>query len=653
MCPSFLFQRGCQQMKCPPEKQFVPGNRCETAVKRVRGLGYHLRLMLRPIELLYSISQASTVNYNPFAKSFTTNASASVTSFSPWDTLGNTAVPAGQSLPYVDSLCDYSDLVLQNMTIRLDQPKFVAGWSVNITTVPLPGGTCFAETYGPLLDELLERRNVTSHMSSSSTTPVKLDVFENTDADLSFLQAVVDCHIIAHEQVSRDIFERNLLSRVFTGTMDLQFSNWTVKLKAIDLSSYFHSDERLRVDANTYVNRNSCKRTYRTFVHNQFPLFGLEHLFIPFNGHLLCAHASFDPGEFEVKGSVGDTRIIFPYYFDEERNAVVFEETSNPTAAWLTPAGRLEMCVNTFLAVFPTNVTVLRPRSDKSLVRQIMSAVCGSISVVFLVAISVTYALFRQLRSLPGLNNMALSLSLGTAQLVLVIPWHRTGNSRMCSVLGVATHWAWLMALSWMGVCCQHMVRVFVSKTRHDLSERQVRKIFARRLLLTVVLSGSIVAATIVVSLSLSGGARIGYGGTMCFLDTSVHQLLILAFLVPLGLVVIWNIGCFIFTVAAIMRVRRLLADAPYERRDVLVYAKLVTVTGGAWILGLLAELLDQEWMRVMAELCTTAQGLLLFLAYVCNARVWNLYREMFGSTLRPSASSGSATVVTVSSSHS
>jgi hypothetical protein len=59
----------------------------------------------------------------------------------------------------------------------------------------------------------------------------------------------------------------------------------------------------------------------------------------------------------------------------------------------------------------------------------------------------------------------------------------------------------------------------------------------------------------------------------------------------------------------------------------VLIYAKLVTVTGGAWFLGLGAEAADSEWMRVVAELLTAVQGLLIFLAFVCNQRVWNLYR--------------------------
>ena len=632
-----------------------------TAVTRVRGLGYHLRLLLRPVKLLYMSGPRNSSHSNSSATppkpaispttADTTIASATISSTIPWNIHGNTTVTVNQSPLYQQRLCDYGYLVLHEMITRLTNPRHFADRSINITTASLPAGTCLAETYAPLLEEILQQGKVTRYVTSNSRELVEVDVIENTHVDFSFLQAEIEAHIIASGNKDRDLFEKIVLSKFFHHMTELQFSDWTVTLKAIDLSSKFHSDETKHAEFDTDENSYSSKQTFVPYKISSdlVPLYHLEHLFITISGRLLCPYISFEPEEFEMKGSAGNTRIIFPYYFDQENNVVVFEETSHPTAAWLTSDGRLEMCVNTFFAVFSMNVTVLKPGSDMSVVRQVMSAAFSSISVVFLVMISVTYALFRQLRSLPGLNNMALSLSLGTAQLVLVIPWHRTGNSRMCSVLGVATHWAWLMALSWMGVCCQHMVRVFVSKTRHALTESQVKKMFARRLLLTFLLSGSIVAATIVVSLALSGGTRFGYGGTMCFLDMSVHQLLILAFLMPLGLVVTCNIGCFIFTVAAIVRVRRLQARPPSEGRDVLVYAKLVTVTGGAWILGLLAEVADREWMRVMAELCTAGQGLLLFLAFVCNARVWNLYRERFISPMLPQTLSISDAAASVS----
>jgi hypothetical protein len=150
--------------------------------------------------------------------------------------------------------------------------------------------------------------------------------------------------------------------------------------------------------------------------------------------------------------------------------------------------------------------------------------------------------------------------------------------------------------------------------------------------------SAAVVGITIGVALGVSGGSNVGSGGPLCFLDTAAFPLLVLAFVLPLGLVVLTNLVCFVFTVVSIARVRRLQSsrgEAQQQQHggwwDVLVYAKLVTVTGGAWALGLTAEAADSEWIRVVAELLTALQGLLIFLAYVCNQRVWNPYKTRLG----------------------
>jgi hypothetical protein len=157
------------------------------------------------------------------------------------------------------------------------------------------------------------------------------------------------------------------------------------------------------------------------------------------------------------------------------------------------------------------------------------------------------------------------------------------------------------------------------------------------------------VGVAVGVAVGVSGGQSLGYGGSLCFLDTAAVPLLVLAFELPLGLVVLIDLVCFVITVVSIARVRRLQSSVgdrsagPHLAvgwRDVVVYAKLATITGGAWALGLAAEAADSEWMRVVAELLTAAQGLLIFLAYVCNRRVWNLYRERLGLEAASSSTS-------------
>ncbi|XP_076451076.1 uncharacterized protein LOC143286973 [Babylonia areolata] len=458
---------------------------------------------------------------------------------------------------------------------------------------------------------------------------------------------------MASKSKGRDYIESRALREVFARNWTVHLGPWTVVLRARDMTSGLFGDSEKGAGFIELIGDNTDQHTFpglKTAEVDQ-PLDGLEHLFLPLSDLLVCQHLRFHEDEFEVEVSERKVEIRFPNYLDTDLQPVSFD-TRDYSSQLRLVGEELIMCLSVYVDVFPENVTVVHPGRDVSMARQITSIVCSSISVLCLAATFLTYSLFSELRSLPGLNNMGLCFTLAAANLSLLIPWFRSsGNKNVCVAVGVATHWLWMMALLWMNVGCVHMVRVFFSKTRHTLTQRETKKVFLRSVLVTVLLSAGVVALTAVVTVAVSGGASTGYGGKLCFLDTGFDPLLILAFLLPLGGVVVTNLLCFLLTVVAIVRVRRLQAQVGSARRDVVVYAKLATVTGLGWVLVVLAEFSGhQEWLLVLAELCTASQGLLLFLSYVCNARVWRMYRARFGFSRAPSApTSTSTTVVTMS----
>jgi hypothetical protein len=192
----------------------------------------------------------------------------------------------------------------------------------------------------------------------------------------------------------------------------------------------------------------------------------------------------------------------------------------------------------------------------KRLVRRVVSVVSGGVSVLCLALTLLTYASFSSLRALPDLNNMGLSASLGLAQLSLLVPWHSTGSHAACRLVGILTHWLWLQALGWMAVCCKHMARVFTAPTHRTLPDKKERRLFARHVLLKSLGAGVLVGVTVGVAMGVSDGRSVGYGGPNCFLDTASLPLLMLAFAVPVGVVVVTNLVCFVLTVVSIARVR-------------------------------------------------------------------------------------------------
>jgi hypothetical protein len=120
------------------------------------------------------------------------------------------------------------------------------------------------------------------------------------------------------------------------------------------------------------------------------------------------------------------------------------------------------------------------------------------------------------------------------------------------------THWLWLQALGWMAVCCTHMARVFTSSMPRITTKKKERRAFVFNILLTMFLSGVVIGVTVGVAVGVSDGKSTGYGGALCFLDTTTIPHLVLAFALPLAVVLLTNLICFVFTAVFIARVRRL-----------------------------------------------------------------------------------------------
>ncbi|KAK7498427.1 hypothetical protein BaRGS_00010381, partial [Batillaria attramentaria] len=671
----------CSQLQCADGKTLT-GGECKTAVSKVRGLGYHIKLLLQVTQIRRSsrtillpsgftpvprvhlanlktttIAGATTRpngegvhvtpggfpissgTRTPAADPFSTTSTPSLHAYDGPTPLPGTErtltaatypfppdmAPAGSSAtqPSPSGPCaSYAD-VLKDKLMKLTG-QFVFDASVNITSVHSQTGVCFMDSLKVRIEDLAQRRRPAA--DGGSWVMMGDDLHEAT-----FLNAIVEADLIGSVWNTRDEVESEL-GRLFS-VWELDIGDWILKLSPADLTSGFQSDGAEIAESETGGAKMKMKHTPYETSPDSPPPAGLEDSFLPAGKRLVCPYAEFQRHEFQIQENKHTTRVLFPYYVDQDKLPVEFDARTE-NGAWLSEDGQLMICADSLLTIFPANVTFAPPAGRPSTyVLQVVSVVCGSVSIVCLAATFITYCLFSELRSLPGLHNMGLSVTLASAQLTLLVPWHRTRSSAMCRAVGVITHWAWLSALCWMGVCCTHMVRVFTASSRRTLSRPETLRAFLRGLLLALLVPTVVVAITLGTSAAASGGEHVGYGGGVCFLETGLH--VGLAFLLPLALLVVLNLTCFIFTVISIMRVRRLQAQTKRDRSDVLVYAKLATVTGGAWTLGLLAEATDQDWLRVVAELCTASQGLLLFLSYVCNSRVLNLYRNRLGCRVR------------------
>ncbi|ESO98109.1 hypothetical protein LOTGIDRAFT_143103, partial [Lottia gigantea] len=87
-----------------------------------------------------------------------------------------------------------------------------------------------------------------------------------------------------------------------------------------------------------------------------------------------------------------------------------------------------------------------------------VTIVCISLSMISLVLVIITYLVFSEIRTQPGINNLTLSCNLFLAQLVLMVGFDKTNQVTLCKVLGMTTHFLWLSMLFWMNICSYHML---------------------------------------------------------------------------------------------------------------------------------------------------------------------------------------------------
>ena len=121
---------------------------------------------------------------------------------------------------------------------------------------------------------------------------------------------------------------------------------------------------------------------------------------------------------------------------------------------------------------------------------------------------------------------------------------------------------------------------------------------------------------------------QVGYGGRgVCYLSSTL--LVLLAFALPLALTLIVNCALFSFTVWSISRVDAIQRQAGRERRNAHVYLRLSSLTGLCWTLALLAEIPGLSVLRCVSVVVNGSQGLLLFLSYACNRRVYRLWSNV------------------------
>ncbi|KAH3800196.1 hypothetical protein DPMN_153826 [Dreissena polymorpha] len=256
----------------------------------------------------------------------------------------------------------------------------------------------------------------------------------------------------------------------------------------------------------------------------------------------------------------------------------------------------------------------------------ILSLACMIISVTCLLITLVTYFLFNELRTQPGINNMGLSISLIIAQVLFQFGKEQHANvpSWACEFIGALVHFFWLLVIFWMNVCCWHMFRAFTTMQGVSFKQSYVWKTCVYTVY-TFVGSLLFVAINITVTVLNTNNADVGYGEGKCYI--SMLEMVGYTFSLPVLLIMLSNLAMFCIVIFKIKRNPTVQNSAESKRNYLTIFAKLSTLTGLSWIFGFIYTYTGLPVFVYLFIILSNGQGVFIFISFVCSKRVYNLYK--------------------------
>ena len=256
---------------------------------------------------------------------------------------------------------------------------------------------------------------------------------------------------------------------------------------------------------------------------------------------------------------------------------------------------------------------------------QILTLIGFSISTVCHTSLLITYGLFQELRTVPGLNLMNLSFSMLLSQVIWLAGTAHFEGTVLCEVLAILEHYLLQVSFLAMSIISYHTCLVFsqpiVGRTANT-SRRRFVKYSA------IVWLSPAIFVGICVTLDKTETLLVDYG-TNCWLGTANAKLYL--FLLPLAVLLLYNIYKFIRTAVSLSRhekVRRTL-QRKEGKQNLLICTKLATLVGFPWLFAFLGVLFpDVGAFEYLFVVFVCLQGLYIGMAFLFNKKTLKLYRD-------------------------
>ena len=285
-----------------------------------------------------------------------------------------------------------------------------------------------------------------------------------------------------------------------------------------------------------------------------------------------------------------------------------------------------------------TNTSHFRGRTganSDNMVLEILTISTFILSLMGLASLIFTYALFPELRKLPGKNLLNLAVSLFLAQLLWLLAVEETKRPQFCTVIAIIEHYLFLVTFTAMSVIAFHTKKTFALKTlKRPTQNEDTRQFLIYSAFVWGVPMLFISITTFLHSFDIyDAGYSSEHERTACWITKTEAQEFL--FFLPVGLLVFFNTSMFIYTIIMIelnkKKSQKLHASRQKRREQntVCIYLKLSSLTGLTWVFGFLHILLGSEIFSFLFVLLASLQGLFIALSFLINNRVVKLYHGL------------------------
>ena len=307
----------------------------------------------------------------------------------------------------------------------------------------------------------------------------------------------------------------------------------------------------------------------------------------------------------------------------------------NVTVQGYNSEGNPLVCTN-FTANFTTesNETITRALYGYPAAFAVLSYIGLSVDVVAASILLLTYATFAEMRTFYGklFMNFVLVLLLGDLTFLLGTAVYGVSlEDVVCQVVAILLHYLFLARFVWMSLLSLNVARHFYHALKLIVEEKE-----SWCYLILYMAAGwlsPLLVLIVTVPLNYAVSGTVGYGvDGLCWMNQTLA--IIVSFIVPLAICILFTIGAFVFVCIILVKLHRSRSDVTEDVkhktvfRNCRVLVAVFCVTGAMWLFGFLA-LIDSalSWAWYIFIILNTTQAVFLTLAYICTVKVLRLYR--------------------------